>query len=76
MTSQCVYGRVSLQVYSPGRMLQDAGVLGHDCDMTSECAYMKLWWLLSNQRDDTKNLFGKNLRGEISNRSLNEDFLR
>lgn len=76
MISQCVYGRVNLQVYSPGRMLQDAGVIGHDCDMTSECAYMKLWWLLSNHRDEAKNLFGKNLRGEISDRSQNENFLR
>ena len=76
MTSQCLYGRVSMQVYSPGRMLQDAGVLGHDCDMTSTCAYMKLWWLLSQERDNVKELYGKNLRGEISESTSTETFLR
>jgi glutamyl-tRNA(Gln) amidotransferase subunit D len=75
MTSQCLYGRVSLQVYTPGRQLQDAGVLGHDCDMTSTCAYMKLWWLLSNHRENVRTLIGKNLRGEISERTDPELFL-
>lgn len=76
MTSQCIYGRVSLQVYSPGRMLQDASVLGHDCDTTPTCAYMKLWWLLSQERDNVKELYGKNLRGEISESTSTETFLR
>lgn len=76
MTSQCEYGRVNLQVYSPGRMLQDIGVLGNDCDMTSTCAYMKLWWLLSNHREHARALVGKNLRGEISERSTPDNFLR
>jgi len=76
MTSQCLYGRVSLQVYSPGRMLQDAGVLGHNCDMTSTCAYMKLWWLLSQERDNVKELYSKNLRGELSESTSTETFLR
>lgn len=76
MTSQCRYGRVSLQVYTPGRMLQDAGVLGHDCDMTPETAYIKLIWLLSNHREHVKDLMTKNLRGEISERSEADTFLK
>ena len=75
MTSQCLYGRISLQVYTPGRMLQDAGVLGHDCDMTSTAAYMKLLWLLSNHREQVRELYAKNLRGEISSRSEADTFL-
>jgi glutamyl-tRNA(Gln) amidotransferase subunit D len=76
MTSQCPYGAVSLQVYSPGRKLQDAGVLGHGCDMTSTCAYMKLWWLLSNERDRVRELYGQNLRGEISEHTSVETYMR
>lgn len=76
MTSQCVYGRVSLQVYSPGRVLQDTGVLGHGCDMTPTCAYIKLLWLLSNERDNVKELYSKNLRGEISERTSVETYMR
>jgi glutamyl-tRNA(Gln) amidotransferase subunit D len=76
MTTQCVYGRVSLQVYSPGRMLQDAGVLGHDCDMPSWTAYMKLWWLLSNERDNLKELYTTNLRGELTAKTHPDAFLR
>ncbi len=75
MTSQSIYGRISLQVYSPGRQLKDAGVLGHDCDMTTPCAYMKLLWLLSNHRDEARKLYGQNLRGEISPRSEPDGFL-
>jgi glutamyl-tRNA(Gln) amidotransferase subunit D len=75
MTSQCIYGRTSLQVYSPGRMLQDIGVLGHNTNMTSTTAYIKLWWLLSNHREDVKTLYGENLRGEVSDRSEASTFL-
>ncbi len=76
MTSQCMYGRISLQVYTPGRQLQDAGVLGHDCDMPSWTAYMKLLWLLSNERDNVRELYSTNLRGEISERTVMDSFLR
>jgi glutamyl-tRNA(Gln) amidotransferase subunit D len=75
MTSQVQYGRVSLQVYTPGRQLQDAGVLGHDCDTIPTTAYMKLWWLLSNHREHVRELMEKNLRGEISERSEANTFL-
>jgi glutamyl-tRNA(Gln) amidotransferase subunit D len=39
--------------------------------MTPETAYIKLAWLLSNYKDKVKELYGKNLRGEISERSEN-----
>lgn len=76
MTTQTVFGRVNLNVYSPGRLLKDAGVLGHNLDMISETAYIKLSWLLSNYTlEEAKKLYSQNLRGEISERSEKEEFL-
>lgn len=76
MTSQCVYGRVNLRVYSPGRELLKMGLLGDGLDMTSECAYVKLAWLLSwcQKREDVVRLFGSCLRGEFSERSQEDEF--
>jgi glutamyl-tRNA(Gln) amidotransferase subunit D len=75
MTTQTGHGRINMNVYSPGRLLKEAGVLGHNLDMTVETAYIKLAWLLSNYDvDDAKRLYSENLRGEISERSENEEF--
>lgn len=51
MSSQCVHGRVNLQVYSPARRLQDLGVLGHDLALTAEALFAKLAFLLSAGKD-------------------------
>jgi glutamyl-tRNA(Gln) amidotransferase subunit D len=76
MTTQTVFGRVNLNVYSPGRMLKDTGILGHNLDMITETAYLKLAWLLSNYDiEETKKLYSENLRGEITERSEKEEFL-
>ncbi|MGV8169507.1 MAG: Glu-tRNA(Gln) amidotransferase subunit GatD [Candidatus Nanoarchaeia archaeon] len=76
MTSQTVFGRINMNVYSPGRMLKEAGVLGHNLDMTTETAYIKLAWLLSNyDKEEAKRLYSENLRGEISERTEKEEFL-
>jgi glutamyl-tRNA(Gln) amidotransferase subunit D len=72
MSSQAIYGRIQMNVYKEGRLLQDIGVLGNYTDMTPETAYIKLAWLLSNySREEVKELYGKNLVGEISERSDN-----
>jgi len=72
MTTQTIYGRVNMNVYSTGRILQDLGILGNNLDMTPETAYIKLVWLLSNYNlKDVKKLYSQNLRGEISERSEN-----
>ena len=74
MTSQAPYGRINMDVYSAGRKLITAGVLGNLCDMLPETAYIKLAWLLSNYKlDDVKKLYGTNLRGEITTR-IKADF--
>jgi len=75
MVSQCMFGRINMNVYQYGRKLQEAGVLGNMLDMTLEAAFIKLSWLLSNykKRSDINELFGKNLRGEISSRVIFEE---
>ncbi len=69
MTSQAFFGRINLNVYSTGKDLLNAGVIPAE-DMTPETAFIKLAWLLGNySKEETKNLIGKNLRGEITERS-------
>ena len=69
MATQTIFGEIDMNVYAPGRKLIEAGVLGNYCDMTAETAYIKLSWLLSNYpKEKVKELIGKNLVGEISER--------
>lgn len=76
MSSQSIYGRLQMDVYSTARDLQAAGVLGHFSDMTPETTFIKLAWLLSNfSKEEVKGLITKDLRGEISERTLGEAFL-
>ena len=70
MTTQCIFGRIDMDVYAYGRKLQAAGVIGNGTDMLTETAFVKLAWLLSNYPKQVKELYGKNLRGEISERTL------
>ena len=76
LTSQCIYGRVDMNVYTEGRVNLEAGLLGNYCDMTPETAFIKLAWLLSNYaKEEAKQLIAKNLRGEISERTEEGSFL-
>ena len=75
LTTQTIFGMVNMNVYAPGRDLIDIGVLGNGLDMTTETAYLKLAWLLSNYPDKVKEMFSENLRGEISDkRSYEKEF--
>ncbi|MBI5390781.1 Glu-tRNA(Gln) amidotransferase subunit GatD [Candidatus Woesearchaeota archaeon] len=74
MAPQTIYGRVNMNVYAEGRLNLSLGMLGHLCDMTPETAYLKLAWLLSNYtKEEARELYGKNLRGEISERIAAEE---
>lgn len=74
MAAQTVYGRLQMHVYSPGRRLTEAGVIGNYSDMLSETAFIKLAWVLSNYpKKDVARLMMENLRGELSVRSLYEE---
>jgi len=75
ITTQTVFGRINLNVYSPQRLLQEIGVLGNNCDMPTEVAFIKLAWLLSNYTtDEAKKLYSQDMLGEISQRSPLEDW--
>jgi glutamyl-tRNA(Gln) amidotransferase subunit D len=71
MTSQCIWGRLDMDVYTTGRELQRLGVepLG---DMLPETAYVKLMWALANSEDleAAKALMRENIAGEYSDRTL------
>ena len=75
MSTQTIYGSVDMNVYSSGRKLIELGVLGNYTDMHPETAFIKLAWLLSNfENEQVKELYAKNLRGEISeNLSVSEE---
>jgi len=71
MTSQCIWGRVDMNVYTTGRELMRLGVepLG---DMLAETALVKLMWVLG-QSDDMERalkLMRRNIAGEYSDRTL------
>jgi glutamyl-tRNA(Gln) amidotransferase subunit D len=76
MTSQCLYGRVNMNVYSTGREILDAGVIS-GLDMTPETAYVKLCWALGQGSDyeEVKEIMHENIAGEFSKKSSIKDFL-
>ena len=76
MTSQCLYGRVNMNVYSTGREILDAGVIS-GLDMTPETTYVKLCWALGQSEDynEVKEIMQKNIAGEFGVKSSIKDFL-
>ena len=77
MTSQCLYGRTNLNVYSTGRKLLSAGVIQVG-DMLPETTYVKLVWALgqTTNLEEVKNIMQTNLKGEIHDKSSSKYFLR
>ena len=75
MTSQCINGRVNMDIYSTGIDLQEVGVVPLE-DMTSECALAKLMIALGNEKDKKKivEIMKTNFSGEITERSLPESY--
>lgn len=69
MTTQCLFGRVNMNVYDKGTDLQKLGVVSGE-DMLANTAVVKLSWLLGNySKEEAKRLVAKDLRGEISART-------
>jgi len=70
MASQCLNGRVNMNVYSTGRRLLGAGVIPV-ADMLPETAYVKLVWALGQSKDPetVKKIMIENISGEIEDRS-------
>ena len=71
LASQCIYGRVDMDVYTNGRALKDAGLMGNLCDMTPETAFVKLMWVLGHEKkpEKVKQEMETSLVGEISDRT-------
>jgi glutamyl-tRNA(Gln) amidotransferase subunit D len=70
MTSQCLWGRVDMNVYNTGRDLLKAGVVPLE-DMLPETGLAKLMWALANSKstEETKALMRENLVGEVTART-------
>ncbi len=74
MTSQCIWGRVNLNVYDTGRDLLRLGVIPLK-DMLPETALVKLMWVLGQTKDleEAKRLLLENVAYEFSDRTLMEE---
>ncbi|MBI5046981.1 Glu-tRNA(Gln) amidotransferase subunit GatD [Candidatus Micrarchaeota archaeon] len=75
MSPQTISGRLCMRVYTNGRLLIDAGVIGDGADWTPETAYVKLCWVLGQTKDlkEVSKMMMTNYVGEISERSIVED---
>jgi glutamyl-tRNA(Gln) amidotransferase subunit D len=71
MASQCIWGRVDMNVYETGRDLVALGVVPLE-DMLSETALVKLMWIFGQTKDqkEAEGLLKKNIAGEYSPRTL------
>jgi glutamyl-tRNA(Gln) amidotransferase subunit D len=70
MTSQCIWGRVAMNVYRTGVELLEIGVVPCQ-DMLPETALVKLMWLLANSKsaEEAAQKLPVPLVGEIDMRS-------
>ena len=69
MCSQCIWGRVHMNVYSTGRDLLRIGVLPLG-DMLSETALVKMMWAFGQEKnpEHVKKIMTTNLANELSDR--------
>jgi len=76
ITSQCIWGRVNLNVYRRGVELIKAGVIPAE-DMLPETAFVKLSWILAQTRDlkSVRKMFLTNIAFEISCRRCPEHYI-
>ncbi len=74
MTSQCIWGRLGMNVYDQGRDLLAIGVVSLE-DMLPETALVKLMWVLGQAKDiaEAKSLLTTNVANEISLRTQAEE---
>ncbi|BEP17003.1 Glu-tRNA(Gln) amidotransferase subunit GatD [Pyrofollis japonicus] len=77
MTSQTLFGRINMNVYSTGRKLLAAGVVPGE-DMLPETAFVKLSWILAHTSsfEEARRLVRENLAGEIEYRHTLDLFPR
>jgi len=70
ITSQCIWGRVHLNVYSHGRELLERDVIPLE-DMHGETAFVKMKWVLGQTEDveEARDLMIRNIVGEFNPRT-------
>jgi glutamyl-tRNA(Gln) amidotransferase subunit D len=77
MTSQCIYGRTNLNIYTQGRKEQELGIIPLG-DMLAETAYNKASYVLgkTQKKEEIVKMMTTNLKGELSERTeySNEEF--
>lgn len=73
MTSQCIWGRINMNVYDTGRDLLQIGVIPLG-DMLPETALVKMMWALGQTKkaEEVKKLLTKNIAHEFSDRVVLE----
>lgn len=75
MTSQAIFGKVMMDVYSNLRKEKEIGII-EGSDMLTETAFIKLAWLLGNYKsEEVKKLITENLKGEINSRILVDQYI-
>ena len=74
MTSQCIWGRLGMEVYYTGRDLLNLGVMPLE-DMLAETALVKLMWIFGQTKDtdEAKQLLKTNIAYEFSPRTTYEE---
>ena len=74
LASQCIWGRVNMNVYDTGRDLLNLGVIPLE-DMFPETALVKLMWVLgqTSNPEDAKKLLKTNVAGEFSPRTMPDE---
>ena len=74
LASQCIWGRVNMDIYNTGRDLLNLGVIPLD-DMFPETGLVKLMWVFgqTNNPEEAKRLLKTNIAGEFTSRSLPQD---
>jgi len=77
MSSQCIWGRVHMNVYSTGRDLLRMGVLPLG-DMLAETALVKMMWAFGHEKDPekVKEIMLTNIANELSERRELEDLIQ
>jgi glutamyl-tRNA(Gln) amidotransferase subunit D len=77
MTTQTIFGRVNMNVYTTGRKLLEIGVIPGE-DMLTETAYVKLSWVLAQTKDlrDVRDMMLTNYVNEINPRHTAEIFMK
>lgn len=63
VSTQCNGGSTCRSVYSPGKILENVGVLGDNCNLIPETLFMRLAYCLSKKDEDFNLLWNSNLEG-------------